>query len=116
MAGFPAFVSLGTGASANIPLAMFILFVSAKLMAEAAERIGQPGIVGEIFAGILIGPSVFGWLAPSEFLTAMSDLGAMFLLFRVGLEVKSSELLRVGGTALLVAFSGVVVPFALGVV
>jgi Na+:H+ antiporter len=98
----------------NIPLSMLILFVSAKLMAEVAERLNQPGIVGEIIAGVLIGPSVFGWLAPGEFLSAMSDLGAMFLLFRVGLEVKSSELMRVGGTALLVACSGVVVPFILG--
>jgi Kef-type K+ transport system membrane component KefB len=98
----------------NIPLSMLILFVSAKLMAEVAERLNQPGIVGEIIAGVLVGPSVFGWLAPSEFLSAMSDLGAMFLLFRVGLEVKSSELMRVGGTALLVACSGVVVPFLMG--
>jgi Kef-type K+ transport system membrane component KefB len=98
----------------NIPLSMLILFVSAKLMAEVAERLNQPGIVGEIIAGVLIGPSVLGWLAPSEFLTAMSELGAMFLLFRVGLEVKSSELMRVGGTALLVACSGVVVPFIMG--
>lgn len=98
----------------SIPLSMLILFVSAKLMAEIAERLNQPGIVGEIVAGVLIGPSVLGWLAPSEFLSAMSDLGAMFLLFRVGLEVKSSELMKVGGTAMLVACSGVVVPFILG--
>ena len=67
-------------------------------MAELFERINQPGIVGEILAGVLIGPSVLGWLAPNEFLTALADLGAMFLLFRVGLEVKSSELMKVGGT------------------
>jgi len=93
---------------------MLLIFVSAKLMADLAERIGQPGIVGEILAGVLIGPSVLGWLAPSELLSALSDLGAMFLLFRVGLEVKSSELLKVGGTATLVAFCGVVVPFVMG--
>src|SRR4051795_11421765 len=98
----------------NIPLSMLILFVSAKLMAEVAERLNQPGVVGEIIAGVLVGPSVFGWLAPSEFLSAMSDLGAMFLLFRVGLEVKSSELMKLGGTATLVAVSGVIVPFILG--
>jgi Kef-type K+ transport system membrane component KefB len=103
------------GGAVSIPLAMLILFVSAKVMAEVAERLHQPGIVGEILAGVLIGPGVFGWLAPGEFLSAMSDLGAMFLLFRVGLEVKSSELMKVGGTALLVAFSGVVVPFVMGV-
>lgn len=98
----------------SIPMAMLILFVSAKLLAEVAERLHQPGIVGEIVAGILIGPSVFGWLKPGEFLSAMSDLGAMFLLFRVGLEVKSSELMRVGVTATVVAFSGVVMPFVMG--
>jgi Kef-type K+ transport system membrane component KefB len=93
---------------------MLVIFVSAKVMAEIAERIGQPGIVGEIVAGVLVGPSVLGWLAPNEFLSALSDLGAMFLLFRVGLEVKPSELMKVGGTATLVAFCGVVVPFILG--
>jgi Kef-type K+ transport system membrane component KefB len=93
---------------------MFIVFGSAKLLAELLEAIGQPGIVGEILAGVLIGPSVFGWIQPNELLGALSDLGVMFLLFRVGLEVKSSEMMRVGGTALLVAFLGVVVPMALG--
>lgn len=107
-------VSLGTDGPAKIPLSMLLLFVSAKVMAELTERIGQPGIVGEILAGVLIGPSVLGLLSPNEFLSAMSDLGAMFLLFRVGLEVKSSELMKVGGTATLVAFSGVVVPFIMG--
>jgi len=109
-----AFLLFAEGASGSIPLSMLILFASAKLMAEVAERLNQPGIVGEILAGVLIGPSVLGWLAPNEFLSAMSDLGAMFLLFRVGLEVKSSELMRVGGTAMLVACSGVIVPFLMG--
>lgn len=104
----------GNGGPVTIPLLMLILFVSAKLMAEVAERLSQPGIVGEILAGVLIGPSVLGWLAPNDFLSAMSELGAMFLLFRVGLEVKSSELMRVGGTAMLVACSGVIVPFVMG--
>ncbi len=115
MHSFPlAFLLLGKSGPASIPLSMLILFVSAKLMAEFAERLNLPGIVGEILAGVLIGPSVFGWLAPDDFLSAMSDLGAMFLLFRVGLEVKSSELMRVGGTAMLVACSGVIVPFIMG--
>ena len=102
----PMLFIFGKSGPVSIPLSMLILFVSAKLMSELAERLGQPGIVGEILAGVLIGPSVLGWLAPNEFLSAMSELGAMFLLFRVGLEVKSSELMRVGGTAMLVACSG----------
>ena len=115
ISAFPAlFLSLASEGPAKIPLAMLIVFVSAKLMAEIFERINQPGIVGEIFAGILIGPSVLNFIQPSEFLTALSDLGAMFLLFRVGLEVRSSELMKVGGVATLVACSGVVVPFLMG--
>ena len=95
----------------SVPLAMLMVFGTAKLLAELFERLNQPGIVGEILAGVLIGPSVLGWMAPNDFLRALADLGVMFLLFRVGLEVKASELLRIGGTALLVAVLGVVVPF-----
>ncbi len=99
--------------SAEIPLSLLIVFASAKLMSEILERLNQPGIVGEILAGALIGPGVLGWVAPSEFLSALADLGAMFLLFRVGLEVRSSELLKVSGTAALVAVLGVIFTFGL---
>src|SRR5690242_18640801 len=99
---------------AQIPLSMLVVFASAKLLSEIFERLGQPGIVGEILAGVLIGPHVLGWMAPNEFLRVLSDLGVMFLLFRVGLEVKSSEMMKVGGRALFVAVSGVVLPFVMG--
>src|SRR4051795_11043813 len=95
----------------EIPLSMLVVFASAKLLAEVFERLGQPGIVGEILAGILIGPHVLGWRQPNEVLPILADLGVMFLLFRVGLEVKASELMSVGGTAMIVAIAGVVVPF-----
>ena len=97
-----------------LPLAMLIIFGSAKLLAEICERVGQPGIVGEILAGALIGPSVLGWITPNDTLKALSDLGVMFLLFGVGLEVKASELLKVGAKATLVATLGVIVPFFAG--
>ncbi len=97
-----------------LPLAMLIIFGSAKLLAELFERIGQPGIVGEILAGALVGPSVLGWIAPNDTLKALSDLGVLFLLFGVGMEVKASELLKVGGKATLVATIGVIIPFFAG--
>ena len=100
--------------SLPLPLALLIIFGSAKLLAEVFERLGQPAIVGEILAGALVGPSVLGWIAPNDILKALSDLGVMFLLFGVGLEVKASELLKVGGRASLVASIGVVVPFLAG--
>jgi Kef-type K+ transport system membrane component KefB len=98
----------------RLPLAMLLVFGSAKLLDELFERIGQPGIVGEILAGVVIGPSVLGWVHPGGLLEALAELGVMFLLFRVGLEVKASELFRVGGTALVVAVLGVIAPFLMG--
>src|SRR5215472_15631361 len=90
---------------------MLVVFASAKLLSELFERFGQPGIIGEILAGVLIGPHMLGWMAPNEILTILSDLGVMFLLFRIGLEVKASELMQVAGTAVAVALAGVVLPF-----
>jgi Kef-type K+ transport system membrane component KefB len=98
----------------HLPLEMLLVFGAAKLMDEVFERLHQPGIVGQIIAGIILGPSILGWLQREHFLEQLAELGVMFLLFRVGLEVKSSELMRVGGTAAVVALLGVVVPFALG--
>ena len=102
--------------AAQIPRAMLLVFAAAKLLEEIFERLGQPGIVGVDPRGCSVDrvPQVLGWLTPTEFLHTLSDLGVMFLLFRVGLEVKASELMKVGGTALLVALAGVIVPFFTG--
>jgi len=102
------------GPAVTIPLAMLVVFGSAKLLAELFERLGQPAIVGEIIAGVLIGPGALGWIEPNAVLSALGDLGVMFLLFRVGMEVKPSELLSVGPLATLTACLGVGAPFFLG--
>src|SRR5947209_4515795 len=83
-------------------------------MAELFERLRLPAIVGEIVAGVLIGPHVLHWLEPNTTLSAFSDLGLLFLLFRVGLEVHPSQFRKAGKVALLVAVSGVVLPFLTG--
>ena len=98
----------------GILLAMLAVFGAAKLFAELFERLRLPGIVGEILAGVLIGPNVLKWIYPDQVLTALAELGVMFLTFRVGLHVRASELIRVGRTALLVASLGVAVPFGAG--
>ena len=108
----PAF--LLANSDANFTLAMLLVFGSAKLFAEIFERLSLPGLVGEILAGVLLGPAVLNWIRPSELLSSLAHLGVMFLLFRVGLEVKSSSLMRVGGQAALVAVGGVVLPFFAG--
>lgn len=93
---------------------MLTVFGSAKILGELAEKIKIPGIVGALIAGVLIGPSGLGWIHENQLLHALSELGVMFLLFRVGLEVKASEFLSVGQRALVVAMLGVAVPMAFG--
>ncbi len=110
----PAFFLASDSSAAHLPLALLLVFGTAKLLAELCERLGQPGIVGEILAGVLLGPSVLNWVQPDQVFTALAEMGVMFLLFKVGLEVKASELMRMGGTALLVAALGVILPFAAG--
>lgn len=109
-----AFLLASGSEAVKLPLAMLIVFASAKILDELFERFHQPGIVGQILAGVVIGPSVLGWMAPNDFLTALAELGVMFLLFRVGLEVKASDLMKVGPIATWVAVLGVALPFVLG--
>lgn len=93
---------------------MLLVIVSAKLLAELADRLKQPAIVGELLAGILIGPAMLGWIQPGDFLAALAELGVLFLLFRVGLELKDFNPGKIGFTALLVALMGVALPFLAG--
>ncbi|HEY6402804.1 MAG TPA: cation:proton antiporter, partial [Blastocatellia bacterium] len=93
---------------------IFVMFVAAKIAAEIFERLSQPAVAGEILAGVIIGPSVLGWVAPSELTEALSEIGVILLLFLVGLETKPADIFRVGARAMLVAVLGVVFPFIAG--
>jgi Kef-type K+ transport system membrane component KefB len=105
--------SLASGGE-QLLFTIFVMFVAAKLAAEVFERLKQPAVAGEILAGVIIGPSVLGWVAPSELTGALSEIGVILLLFLVGLETKPADIFRVGWRALLVAVLGVVVPFIAG--
>lgn len=98
----------------DILLSLFIVFVAAQIGAEIAQRLKLPGVVGEIAAGCIIGPSVLGWIAPSEPLHALAEIGVVLLLFAVGLETRLADMRRVGKTAFAVGVLGVIVPFAFG--
>ncbi len=102
------------GESFRVLLTLFVMLIAAKVMAEIFERLGQPAVVGEIMAGIMIGPSVLGLVAPSEFTSLLAEIGIIFLLFTVGLETKPSAIFSVGGRALAVAVLGVILPFVAG--
>jgi len=91
-----------------------IILVAAKIGDEIFKRIGQPAIVGEILAGLVVGPAVLGFVEVSEIVDVFAELGVVFLLFWVGLETRLHEMREVGGTAVRVGLAGVALPFAAG--
>jgi Kef-type K+ transport system membrane component KefB len=94
---------------------ILVVLVAAKVAAELAERIGVPAVVGEIVAGILIGPSLLGFVGEGDdVLHVLGEIGVILLLLDVGLEMDLVELGRVGRASLLVAIVGVVTPLVLG--
>ena len=97
-----------------ILLDLFIMLAAAKLMAEIFERLKQPAVVGEILAGVVIGPSLLRWVEPSEMIGVLAEFGVIFLLFNVGLETKPQSIFQVGRRAAIVGVAGVALPFVAG--
>jgi Kef-type K+ transport system membrane component KefB len=95
-------------------LGLVLVWLAAKVAGEGMERIGQTAVLGELLAGVIIGPGVLGLVHESEALHALAELSVLILLFEVGLESDLGDLLRAGVQAALVALVGVVVPFAMG--
>lgn len=99
---------------AEVLLSLFVVFVAAQVGGEIAQRLRMPAVVGEIAAGCLIGPYALGWVKLNEPLEVLAELGAVLLLFSVGLETRAGDLRKVGRVATFVGVSGVVLPFVLG--
>jgi Kef-type K+ transport system membrane component KefB len=95
-------------------LTLLLIFVCAKLFGELFERLSLPAVLGEIAAGVVLGPMALKVVVPTASVVSISELGAIFLLFAVGLETHPQELIKVGRTSLGVALAGVLVPFAAG--
>lgn len=115
---------------------LFLIFLAAKVAAELSERAGQPAVLGELLAGVVIGPFALGWVgvapaavvsefhgdaaAAQEAVTlvhhVLAEIGVIVLLFFVGLETRIADIWQVGLRAVLVAVLGVITPFVLGFV
>ena len=95
-------------------LAIIIIF--AKLCGIIARKCKAPQVVGEIIAGLLIGPSVLGWVSQSDFLIQMAEVGVILLMFSAGLETDLKDLMKTGPIAALIACAGVFIPLACGAV
>ncbi len=89
-------------------LAIIIIF--AKAFGILARKCKVPQVVGEIIAGLLIGPSIFGLVQQTEFLTEMAEVGVVLLMFSAGLETNLKDLMKTGPIAFLIACAGVFVP------
>src|SRR5918912_3282193 len=97
-------------------LALLVAVILAtKALGEVAQRLGQPSVLGELVAGVLLGRSLLGVLDPADpVLTAMAEIGVLVLLFEIGLHTDLESLIEVGSSALTVALVGVALPFVLG--
>jgi len=95
-------------------LELFAIFVWAKIFGELFERLSLPAVLGEILAGVVLGPHATALINPSDTTFSIAQIGAIFLLFTVGLETKPQDLIRVGRQSLRVAVAGIIVPFVLG--
>jgi Kef-type K+ transport system membrane component KefB len=93
---------------------LVLVLLSARIVGEIAAYFKFPSVVGELVAGILIGPSVFGFVGISVPMDLLAEIGIILLLFEVGMETDIKRLTSSGPKALLVALGGVVFPFVLG--
>src|SRR5262245_40688562 len=92
-----------------------VMLGTAKALGALAQRLGQPAVLGELLAGVLLGRSVLALVDPqTDVLHLFAELGMIILLFEIGLETNLRQLLQVGGAATVVALVGVTLPFALG--
>jgi Kef-type K+ transport system membrane component KefB len=112
----------GSHAVPRVLLSLALVLIGAKLLGELFERLGQPAVLGELAMGVVLGNlTLLGGpdlqdLTGSEAFVVLAELGAILLLFHVGLESTPREMLGVGGRATLVAVVGVATPMMLGFV
>jgi Kef-type K+ transport system membrane component KefB len=100
----------------DLLLSVLVILVVARVFGEVAERLGQPCIIGEIIAGVALGPSVLNLIIPGPETEMFALLGIFFLMFIAGMAINPARMARTGRTASAVAGGGIVFPFVLGFV
>lgn len=91
-----------------------IILLSAKVCGMLARKFKAPQVVGQIIAGLIIGPCFLGLISQTEFISEMAEIGVILIMFSAGLETNLKDLLRTGPKALAIACSGVFIPFLCG--
>ncbi len=95
-------------------LQLLTILLAARFFAEIAVRFQFPAVIGELFAGILLGPSLLGWIDINEAIRLSAEFGIILLLFEVGLKTEIERLTLAGGKSLIVACAGFFLPLILG--
>ena len=95
-------------------LVLFLILIVARILGEVFARLGIPSVLGELFAGVLLGSSVLGIIEPNEILKILAEIGIILLLFEVGIETDFTRLKNAGTKSLVVALLGVILPLSFG--
>lgn len=95
-------------------LNLLIILLTARVFAELAVRLKSPAVIGELVAGVVLGPSLLGWLDPAQSIKLLAEIGIILLLFEVGLQTDVRRLAQSGSRSVAVAMIGFVLPFVLG--
>ena len=91
-----------------------IILLAAKFFGIMARKCKIPQVVGEIIAGLIIGPSLLGVVGETDFIVQMAEIGVVLIMFSAGLETNMKDLIKTGPKALAIACAGVFVPLILG--
>ncbi|MEY2846496.1 MAG: hypothetical protein RL076_2042 [Chloroflexota bacterium] len=97
---------------ALLPIAAILIV--AKIAGALSQRAGLPSVFGELLVGLIIGPSLLGWVAPTETLSILAEIGVVLLMFMAGMETDTVAMRNVGRPALFAAIGGIVLPLAGG--
>ena len=93
---------------------LLIILVTARVFAELAARMKSPTVIGELIAGVVLGPSLLGWIEPYEAIKLLAEIGIILLLFKVGLDTDLKKLTQSGWKSIIIAVGGFVLPFVFG--
>ena len=95
-------------------LNLLIILLTARIFAEIASRMKSPPVIGELIAGVVLGPSLLGWMEPMEAIHLLAEIGIILLLFEVGMETDVRQLIQSGRSSVIVAVVGFLLPFVFG--
>ena len=98
----------------HVLLTLFLVIISARIFGEIFVRLSLPSVLGEIFAGLLLGASFFNIVEPNLVLKILAEMGIILLLFEIGMETDFDKMKHSGNKSIIVALSGIILPLFFG--